>query len=145
MSRISVTMQSETLAALCGLDRPWSIVRITELGDGMRKRVEHVVYSLQEVYVSPTRWDKTQRKWLDDREGKIRLSCHGRHVARYGELAVVAKIKETGSAEIKTSDGTRRCVLGIFYEREWWCVNCARTKVSERGGKIDWLFASNSV
>jgi hypothetical protein len=72
---------------------------------------------------------------VDDPEKTVSLSCHRGYRARYDEPVVSAAIKTTtrGSMENKTF------VMKTFYERENWCLNCARSKVSELGGSIDWL------
>jgi len=137
--KLSVAIQAEALATLCGLTRPWVMVSEINLGDSHKIRTEQVVYGLRKLWAIPTRWDRIQRKWADDPKGKVSLSCCFKG-ARAGDLVIQAKLKRISFGELRTSDGiTKRFSRRTTYERPLWCLKCALNKVSAQGGNLGLL------
>jgi len=137
-SRVSVEEQAQKLARSCGLDRPWLITRVLKIDGTSRVNIEEIVYQLTPILLSPTRWDKRQRKWLDDHTGNVGLSCGHKHWRR-GEPVIQAKIRKSSTAEVEKDGKVWNFALNSVHERQLWCLDCAKSEADARGGKIDWL------
>lgn len=97
------------------------------------------VYQLKTVRLSPVRWNKVEKRWVDDPTGRVTLSCHGKHWQR-GVPVVRAKVKSIGIGQIEDHGETKEFQIApASYERRLWCFSCAKLQIAECGGSLDWL------
>lgn len=138
-SRISVAKQAEELAKLCGLESPWVILRVVMADGSYRAETRETICQLKTVRLSPVRWNRVEKRWTDDPTGRVALSCSDKHWQR-GVPVVRAKVKSIGIGQIENGGKIKEFRIGpASYERRLWCFSCAKARIAEYGGSLDWL------